>query len=170
MNIFKELTKYKLIKYHIEQFLDDILEMLYNSGKRHIAHIERNDKEHVKPLVVPLSDVTSFANNLLNVISAFHANMYIDNLKKLFVDINVYHLIDEFEKLIAKAYETESQEDLKALADWFLQYNNYDYGGEFYNIDGSRGLKIITVEKEDGTTETTYKLINFDDLDDDEDE
>lgn len=99
MNIFKELTKYKLIKYHIEQFLDDILEMLYNSGKRHIAHIERNDKEHVKPLVVPLSDVTSFANNLLNVISAFHANMYIDNLKKLFVDINVYHLIDEFEKL-----------------------------------------------------------------------
>ena len=78
--------------------------------------------------------------------------------------------VDEFEKLIEKAYATESQADLKALADWFLQYNNYDYGGEFYNIDGSRGLKILTEEKPDGTTETTYKLINFDDLDDEEDE
>ena len=99
MNISKELIKYKLIKYHIEQFLDDILEMLYNSDKRHIAHIELNDKEIVKPLAVPLSDVSSFANNLLNVISTFHINMYINNLKKLFVDIDAHHLIDEFEKL-----------------------------------------------------------------------
>ena len=78
--------------------------------------------------------------------------------------------VDEFEKLIENAYATESQEDLKALANWFLQYNNYDYGGEFYNIDGSRGLKIETVEKPDGTTETIYKLIDFDDLDDDEED
>ena len=33
MDIFKELIKYRLIKYHTEQFLDDILEMLYNSDK-----------------------------------------------------------------------------------------------------------------------------------------
>ena len=99
MNISKELIKYRLIKYHIEQFLDDILEMLYNSDKKHIAHIERNDKEIVKPLVIPLSDVTSFVNNLRNVISAFHINMYIDNLKKLFIGIDAHHLIDEFEKL-----------------------------------------------------------------------
>ena len=78
--------------------------------------------------------------------------------------------VDEFEKLITQAYATESQEDLKALAEWFLKYNNYDYGGEFYNIDGSRGLKIITEGKPDGTKETTYKLINFDDLDDDDEE
>ena len=78
--------------------------------------------------------------------------------------------VDEFEKLISQAYATESQEDLKALANWFLQYNNYDYGGEFYNIDGSRGLKIETVEKDDGTTETVYKLIDFDDLDDEDEE
>lgn len=78
--------------------------------------------------------------------------------------------VDEFEKLIEQAYATESQEDLKALANWFLQYNNYDYGGEFYNIDGSRGLKIETEEQPDGTTKTTYKLINFDDLDDDEED
>ena len=78
--------------------------------------------------------------------------------------------VDEFEKLIEQAYATESQEDLKALANWFLQYNNYDYGGEFYNIDGSRGLKIETEEQSDGTTKTTYKLINFDDLDDDEED
>lgn len=78
--------------------------------------------------------------------------------------------VDEFEKLIFKAYETESQEDLKALAEWFLKYNNYDYGGEFYNIDGSRGLKINNVEKADGTTETTYQLIDFDDLDDEDEE
>lgn len=79
--------------------------------------------------------------------------------------------VDEFEKLIEQAYATESQKDLEALANWFLQYNNYDYGGEFYNIDGSRGLKIVKTEKEDGTVETTYQLIDFDDLDDeDEDE
>ena len=78
--------------------------------------------------------------------------------------------VDEFEKLIEQAYATESQEDLKALANWFLQYNNYDYGGEFYNIDGSRGLKIETEEQPGGTTKTTYKLINFDDLDDDEED
>ena len=79
--------------------------------------------------------------------------------------------VDEFEKLIEQAYATESQEDLKALANWFLQYNNYDYGGEFYNIDGSRGLKIVEEEQPDGSTKTTYKLIDFDDLDDeDEDE
>ena len=78
--------------------------------------------------------------------------------------------IEEFENLITKAYETKSQEDLKALANWFLQYNNYDYGGEFYNIDGSHGLKIVTEEKPDGTTETTYKLIDFDDLDNEEEE
>ena len=64
MDIFKELIKYRLIKYHTEQFLDDILEMLYNNDKRHIAHIDLNDKETVKPLVVPLSDVNSFVNNL----------------------------------------------------------------------------------------------------------
>ena len=45
--------------------------------------------------------------------------------------------VDEFEKLIEQAYATESQKDLEALANWFLQYNNYDYGGEFYNIDGT---------------------------------
>ena len=78
--------------------------------------------------------------------------------------------VDEFEQLISKAYETESQEDLKALADWFLKYNNYDFGGEFYNIDGSRGLQILTEEQPDGTTKTTYKLIDFDDLDDDEED
>ena len=102
MEIFKELIKYKLVKYHTEQFLDDILEMLYNSDKRHIANINRNDnsdKEHVKPLVVPLSDVNSFVNNLRNIISSFNINMYIYNLKKLFVDINAHRLIDEFEKL-----------------------------------------------------------------------
>ena len=99
MNIFKELIKYRLMKYHIEQFLDDILEMLYNSDKRHIAHIDRNDKETVKPLAVPLSDVNSFVNNLINVISAFHTNMYINDLKNLFVNINAYCLIEEFEKL-----------------------------------------------------------------------
>ena len=32
--------------------------------------------------------------------------------------------VDEFEKLIEQAYLTKSQEDLKALANWFLQYNN----------------------------------------------
>lgn len=102
MDIFKELIKYRLIKYHTEQFLDDILEMLYNSDKRHIAHIDcndNNDKEHVKPLTVPLSDVNSFVNNLINVISTFHTNMYINDLKKLFVDINAHCLIEEFEKL-----------------------------------------------------------------------
>ena len=78
--------------------------------------------------------------------------------------------VDEFEKLISQAYATESQEDLKALANWFLQYNNYDYGGEFYNIDGSRGLQILTEEQPDGTTKTTYKLIDFDDLDDEEED
>ena len=81
--------------------------------------------------------------------------------------------VDEFEKLIEQAYLTKSQEDLKALANWFLQYNNYDFGGEFYNIDGSHGLKIETVEKPDGTTGTFYKLIDFDEMDDedgDEDE
>ena len=99
MDIFKELIKYRLMKYHIEQFLDDILEMLYNSDKRHIAHIDRNDKETVKPLAVPLSDANSFVNNLINVISAFHTNMYINDLKNLFVNINAYCLIEEFEKL-----------------------------------------------------------------------
>ena len=102
MDILKEIRKYKLVKYHTEQFLDDILEMLYNSDKRHIAHIDRNDnndKEHVKPLVVPLSDVNSFVNNLRNIISAIHINMYIYDLKKLFVNINAHCLIDEFEKL-----------------------------------------------------------------------
>ena len=99
MNISKELTKYKLIKYHIEQFLDDILEMLYNSDQRCMAHVERNDEEPVKPLAVPLSDVTSFVNNLRNIISAFNTNMYINNLKKLFVGVDAQYLIDDFEKL-----------------------------------------------------------------------
>ena len=102
MDIPKELIKYRLIKYHTEQFLDDILEMLYNSDKRHIANINRNDnndKEHVKPLAVPLSDVNSFVNNLINVISTFHTNIYINNLKKLFVGIDAHCLINEFEKL-----------------------------------------------------------------------
>ena len=99
MDIFKELIKYRLIKYHTEQFLDDILEMLYNNDKRHIAHIDLNDKETVKPLIVPLSDVDSFVNNLINVISSFHTNMYINDLKNLFVGIDAHCLIEEFEKL-----------------------------------------------------------------------
>lgn len=102
MDIHKELIKYRLIKYHTEQFLDDILEILYNSDKRHIAHIDcndNNDKEHVKPLTVPLSDVNSFVNNLINVISTFHTNIYINDLKKLFVCIDAHCLINEFEKL-----------------------------------------------------------------------
>ena len=31
--------------------------------------------------------------------------------------------VDEFEKLITQAEATESQEDRKALAEWFRKYN-----------------------------------------------
>ena len=49
---------------------------------------------------------------------------------------------------------------LASLAEWFQIYNNYDWGGDMYNIDGSHGLRIHKAE--DGTE--TYELVDFDDL------
>ena len=70
-------------------------------------------------------------------------------------------IFEEFDNLVdAVLNDPTNQEKLASLAEWFSIYNNYDWGGEMFNIDGSHGLRILKAE--DGTE--TYELIDFDDL------
>ena len=73
-------------------------------------------------------------------------------------------IYEQFDELVENALTKRSQADLKKLADWFMTYNDYDFGGEFYNIDGSYGLRVNRVAADDGTEEITCELVNFDDL------
>ena len=70
-------------------------------------------------------------------------------------------IYEEFDDLVeAVLTNPEDQAALASLAEWFSIYNNYDWGGDMYNIDGSHGLRIHKAE--DGTE--TYELVDFDDL------
>ena len=70
-------------------------------------------------------------------------------------------IYEEFDDLVeAVLTNPEDQAALASLAEWFSIYNNYDWGGELFNIDGSYGLRVT--KHEDGTE--TYELVNFDDL------
>ena len=70
-------------------------------------------------------------------------------------------IFEEFDNLVdAVLNDPTDQEALASLAEWFQIYNNYDWGGDMYNIDGSHGLRIHKAE--DGAE--TYEFIDFDDL------
>lgn len=70
-------------------------------------------------------------------------------------------IFEEFDSLVDAALaDPTNQEILASLAEWFSIYNNYDWGGDLYNIDGSHGLRVI--RGEDGAV--TYEFVDFDDL------
>ncbi len=70
-------------------------------------------------------------------------------------------IYEEFDDLVDAALnDPTNQEVLASLAEWFSIYNNYDWGGDMFNIDGSHGLRVH--KNEDGTE--TYEFIDFDDL------
>ena len=70
-------------------------------------------------------------------------------------------IFEEFDNLVdAVLNDPADQKALASLAEWFQIYNNYDWGGDMYNIDGSHGLRSLKAE--DGTE--TYELVDFDDL------
>ena len=70
-------------------------------------------------------------------------------------------IFEEFDDLVeAVLNDPSDQEALGSLAEWFQIYNNYDWGGDMFNIDGSHGLRILKAE--DGSE--TYELVDFDDL------
>ncbi|MBQ3262519.1 MAG: hypothetical protein IJH52_05035 [Oscillospiraceae bacterium] len=70
-------------------------------------------------------------------------------------------IFEQFDDLVeAVLNDPTDQEALGSLAEWFQIYNNYDWGGDMYNIDGSHGLRILKAE--DGTE--TYEFVDFDDL------
>ena len=70
-------------------------------------------------------------------------------------------IFEEFDNLVdAVLNDPTDQKVLASLAEWFQIYNNSDWGGDMYHIDGSHGLRILKAE--DGTE--TYELVDFDDL------
>ncbi len=70
-------------------------------------------------------------------------------------------IYEQFEDLVdAVLMDRTDQKALASLAEWFRTYNDYDWGGDMFNVDGSNGLRII--KSEDGTE--TYELVSFDDL------
>ena len=70
-------------------------------------------------------------------------------------------IYEDFEDLVEAVLENPAdQKILASLAEWFSIYNNYDWGGDMFNIDGSHGLRVI--KNEDGTE--TYEFVDFDDL------
>ena len=70
-------------------------------------------------------------------------------------------IFEQFDDLVeAVLNDPTDQKALASLAEWFQIYNNYDWGGDMYNIDGSHGLRILKAE--DGTE--TYEFVDFDDL------
>ena len=70
-------------------------------------------------------------------------------------------IYEEFDDLVeAVLNDPTDQKALASLAEWFSVYNNYDWGGDMFNIDGSHGLRIT--KHEDGTE--SYEFVDFDDL------
>ena len=70
-------------------------------------------------------------------------------------------IFEQFDDLVEDVLnDPTNQEKLASLAEWFSIYNNYDWGVEMFNIDGSHGLRVHKIE--DGTE--TYEFVDFDDL------
>ena len=69
-------------------------------------------------------------------------------------------IFEEFDNLVdAVLNDPSDQKALASLAEWFQIYNNYDWGGDMYNIDGSHGLRILKAE--DGTEyNVTFNVAN----------
>lgn len=70
-------------------------------------------------------------------------------------------IYEEFDDLVeAVLNDPEDQKALASLAEWFSIYNNYDWGGDMFNIDGSHGLRVV--KSADGAEH--YEFVDFDDL------
>lgn len=63
----------------------------------------------------------------------------------------------DYEELKRKALESESEEDINSLGEWFLNYGDNQWNGHYYEIDNNNILYPVYNEIE----EDNYELTGF---------